>query len=460
MSTSATHAVAQWLTDLLEPVRKSLCTHSLKDTFDFVNRVKDLNLADKLMLSFDVESLFTNVPLVETIDFICDYLRETKTNIGIPITSLKELILRCTFNIQFLFDGLYYRQRDGVAMGSPLGPVLADIFLAKLESQALKDTISKFDLYLRYMDDTFVICDADANQTELLRKFNDVHPAIRFTLEVENNNKLPFLDVLLERTEADTLKRSVYRKATWVGQYTHFHSFVPLRYKRNLVRCLAYRANNICSPDTLESELSFIKRTLLENGYPEKFIRTNIHYKERPAAVSTAPKKLVYLSIPFKGDVPFELLTRKLSAAIDKTYPSAKLLVLAETRPAIYQCLKDRLPVQSKSATLYQFTCTCGARYIGHTTRCLSKRISEHVPAALRKGTVKAVNSSILEHLLQSGHRINCETAFHPFYAVRVDSKLGRKRLLLIAEAIAIRVLKPELCKQKHLVHTLLLPWL
>ena len=85
--------------------------------------------------------------------------------------------------------------------------------------------------------------------------------------------------------------------------------------------------------------------------------------------------------------------------------------------------------------------------------------MSEHVPAALRKGTVKAVNSSILEHLLQSGHRINCETAFYSFYAVRVNSKLGRKRLLLIAEAIAIRVLKPELCKQKHLVHTLLLPW-
>ena len=291
MSTSAAHAVAQWLADLLEPVRRTLCTHSVKDTFDFVNRVKDLNLSNKLMLSFDVESLFTNVPLVETIDFICDFLKETKANIGIPVNSLKELILRCTFNIQFLFDGMYYRQRDGVAMGSPLGPILADIFLAKLENQQLSSTISEFDLYLRYMDDTFVICNADVNQAELLRKFNGGHPAIRFTIETENNNKLPFLDVLLERTESDSLKRSVYRKTTWVGQYTHFHSFVPLRYKRNLVRCLAYRAKSICSPDTLENELGFIKSTLLDNGYPEKFIRMHMKCQDRPKGVITVPKK-------------------------------------------------------------------------------------------------------------------------------------------------------------------------
>ena len=71
MSNSAFHAVAQWLVELLEPMRKAVSKYSLKDTFDFVNRVKDLNVSNKVMLSFDVESLFTNVPLFETIDFIC-----------------------------------------------------------------------------------------------------------------------------------------------------------------------------------------------------------------------------------------------------------------------------------------------------------------------------------------------------------------------------------------------------
>ena len=158
--------------------------------------------------------------------------------------------------------------------------------------------------------------------------------------------------------------------------------------------------------------------------------------------------------------MPFELLTKKLKVAVEKTYFSARLMMVAETRPVVSQSLKDKLPVQSQSSVLYLFTCTCGARYVGHTTRRLSRRISEHVPAALKKGTVKNLNSSILEHLWQTGHQVNCNTAFKPFYcASRRISKALRKRILAIAEAIAIRIMKPELCKQRQLVHPTLLPW-
>ena len=165
------------------------------------------------------------------------------------------------------------------------------------------------------------------------------------------------------------------------------------------------------------------------------------------------------LSVPFKGDIPFELLTRKLESAIQKTYFAAKLIVIAETHPVVLRSLKDKLPVQSQSSVLYLFACTCGARYVGHTTRRLSKRISEHVPAALNKGVIKCNNSSILEHLSVTGHRVDCNAAFKPFYFVaRRYSKTLRKRILANAEATAIRLLKPELCKQRHLVQPLSLP--
>ena len=73
-----------------------------------------------------------------------------KIDIGLPTLTLKEL-LRCTMNVEFLFNKQFYRQTDGVAMVSPLGPFLADMFMSKLENVVLKDLIAKFDTYVRYM---------------------------------------------------------------------------------------------------------------------------------------------------------------------------------------------------------------------------------------------------------------------------------------------------------------------
>ena len=178
------------------------------------------------------------------------------------------------------------------------------------------------------------------------------------------------------------------------------------------------------------------------------------------ASASLALNFKYLLSFAIKGDAAYEVLTQKLSGAVSRTFPAAKLNVVAQTRPLIISCLKDKLPVLSKSSILYLFTCTCGVRYLGHTTRRLSKRVSEHCPAALRKGTVKTINSSILEHLVDSGHQVNAQDAFKIFYSVsRRFPKALRKRILSTAEAIAIRVLKPELCKQKALIQNLSLPW-
>jgi hypothetical protein len=113
----------------------------------------------------------------------------------LPPEKLKELILRCTLNVQFQFNGSFYRQLDGVAMGSPLGPVLADLFMAKLENTVLADEISKCEFYVRYVDDTFVICDATTDHESILNGFNTAHENITFTYELERDNQLSFLDV-------------------------------------------------------------------------------------------------------------------------------------------------------------------------------------------------------------------------------------------------------------------------
>ena len=142
MSNSPYHTLAQWIAKLLEPIRKRMAQHSLKDSFEFVEKIKDIDISGKSLFSFDVVSLFTNVPLTETISYLCDYIDCNNLEVGIPTNYLKEILLRCTFNIQFTFDTHIYRQTDGVAMGSPLGPLLADCFMSKLENGILKETFN------------------------------------------------------------------------------------------------------------------------------------------------------------------------------------------------------------------------------------------------------------------------------------------------------------------------------
>ena len=82
------------------------------------------------MCSLDVCSLFTNVPLDETIDIALDKLYSLSDPPTLPRSVLRKLLEFTTKKSHFLFDGQYYDQIDGVAMGSPLGPVLANIFMS------------------------------------------------------------------------------------------------------------------------------------------------------------------------------------------------------------------------------------------------------------------------------------------------------------------------------------------
>ena len=211
MFNSPYHATAKWLAKLLIPVRKRLCIYSLKDSFDFIQRIENLNTSGKVMLSFDVASLFTNIPLIETVTFLCNYIENEHLNIGLSTRDLKELILRCTLSIEFRFNNTMYKQIDGVAMGSPLGPILADIFMSMLETKVLNQHIEKLDFYCRYVDDIFILCDNRTDINKLLKIFNDAHHLVKFTMESESNQTLPFLDVLLVKMFDELYKHGDYK---------------------------------------------------------------------------------------------------------------------------------------------------------------------------------------------------------------------------------------------------------
>ena len=108
-------------------------------------------------VSFDVKFLFTSVTLEHTIDIIIKKIYE-KHEITTVFTKheMKRLLTICTKNVHFSFNNNIYIQIDGVAMGSPLGPVLANIFMVELESVLVPKLNDHIKKWRPLVDDTFV----------------------------------------------------------------------------------------------------------------------------------------------------------------------------------------------------------------------------------------------------------------------------------------------------------------
>ena len=125
------------------------------------------------MTSFDIEFPFSNIPLEETIDICVDKLFENNTKVNnLTKGSFQSLLELATLDSFFIFDGKYYKQKDGVAMGSLLGPTLANVFLCHFKEQWMSDCPIEYKLFLyrRYVDDTFLLFSFELHITKLLTK--------------------------------------------------------------------------------------------------------------------------------------------------------------------------------------------------------------------------------------------------------------------------------------------------
>ena len=132
---SGQQKVASWLSSVLQSVLEHFSCFCIKDSFSFSKIIRNFSLTDMFMCSFDVCSLYTNVPLEETIEICCDVLfRSSLPKPTFPESVFKHLINFATSSVEFSFNNIVYRQIDGVAMGSSLGPTLANIFVGFCES--------------------------------------------------------------------------------------------------------------------------------------------------------------------------------------------------------------------------------------------------------------------------------------------------------------------------------------
>ena len=267
---TGTYEWAKFFVPLLRDLTSN--EYILKDSFEFAKVICEQN-SDLYMASLDVDSLFTNVPLDETIGICTQGLFESDSTVyGLNKKEITEMLSLTTKESIILFDMEFYSQIDGVAMGSPLGPTLANVFLCHHEKKWLNDCPNNFKpvFYKRYVDDIFVLFKKSEHVQLFVNYMNSKHKNISFSYETEKDGAMPFLDVNIFR-EKGKFVTNVYRKETFTGVYTNFSSFIPLEYKFGLAYTLLHRCFNLVSDmSKFYLEVAKLKEILLKNGYPKE----------------------------------------------------------------------------------------------------------------------------------------------------------------------------------------------
>ena len=313
------------------------------------------------------------------------------------------MLKACSESI-FLFNAKVYKQIDGLAMGSPLAPLLANWFVAKIENDVLQNpTIQQPKFYRRYVDDIFAVFHCNKDKEIFFEHLNGAHKNLTFTMEEvsTSKNSLPFLDVEISISDNEYFETTIYRKPTNTNVLINFQAMAPKKWKSALLKCFLNRAHKICSTkELIHNEVNNIRRIFKSNGYPEEFVDTTIAAYAKKLDDTTnetnneavskvnAEEKKAYMVLPYVGKC-----SHKLHHRIRREVGQHGLEILPAfrtTKVQSYFSLKTMTPPLFRKDVVYKFECPCdkGAQYIGETERQLFMRVKDRCTTST-KASVK-----------------------------------------------------------------------
>ena len=455
---------SNYLTKVLTSTLKPTFKYVVKDSFDFINKLSQIKLEEgECLISFDVESLFTNVPIDETIEIIKNSCFKLKSNSNqiranakddsryegkldeMKFEVFEKLYRKCLQESVFMFNNKLYKQINGVSMGNKLGPITSDAFMNNFEIKHMKK-LRELGVkhWFRYVDDTFVII-RNINQADAILKFlNEQHKTIKFTMEKEVNNKINFLDITIKRKRDLTIETSTYRKPTFTGVMLNWNSLTSIKYKTGLIRCLLDRSFKICSSERQKDiEMEQLRILLLKNNYPKQIIEKEFNKFLEKKSKQIEDKliddeiKIKYLSLTYINDKT-EITSIKIQKLIKQYYPKIKLRVAFKSPSHLGDNFpfKDKVIDPSKqSLVVYHIKCKdCDNDYIGKSEQILSNRIEQHL-------TDK--NSHVFQHIKEEKHRMDFEN-------IEILDRASNDRKLQYKEMLYIRKLNPTLNRQMN----------
>ena len=410
---SPLYGLAKFIVATLKKIEK-LLKFTVQNSYEFVDKLNNvIPLEDEIMVSYDVVSMYTNVDTESAIKTLENWLRrhtDILNGTNLSMEGIVKLISLCVSNTYFTHNGKFYKQRQGLPMGSPISPLLANIWLEEIEKCFLNTLSNPPRLWIRYLDDIFALVKKlEENLKSYLIGLNKVNDKIKFTEERENNKVLNFLDVQITR-EDDRFDKKVFRKPSYSGNILHFNSNHPFGIKMGILKSQIIRGLRITDKEHWNEELHTIKRIFQDNGYPlwriEKQIKVVINNFQKNG-------KYIPTSKTLKTKKGFMCLTdsslaKKLK---DKAIQFGITTVMRQKKTINSTVGRlDNNKLSSKNnlnrGGIYEIPCKgCNKKYIGQTKRPIMKRMKEHEIATIKNDR----SSEVANHVRQTGHNMNWE---------------------------------------------------
>lgn len=390
--------------------------YNIKNSIQLKKQLCNVDLNDnEILVSFDVISLFTNIPVQTAIKIIMNKWDTIKNHTKIARNKFLQILQFCLCdNNYFMYDKKFYNQVFGMPMGNPLSPTIADIVLDSLLDNAisiLKNNDKHIKYIVKYVDDIFAIINYK-DKDVILHTLNDYHPKIQFTMETETNNEIAYLDSKIIRRN-NIIAFDWYVKEIASGRIINFNSTQPKNQILNTAKNFILRVLNISDKIFHNNNIKKIKKTLLENSFPIKLITSLINEtskkleKQNITNHNIENNEKIFLSVNY---IPGLTDNNNIKSAVQNknvTYAYKPNMTLN----TIFTNIKAPINKQQRSNVVYEIPCggdsenSCDLLYIGTTKRALEIRIGEHKNDIARKKETTGLS----QHICMSGHKPNFE---------------------------------------------------
>jgi len=402
------------------------------------------------MSSIDGENLYGSIPVDEAIEEAIKHFEQDASK-PLPLSSqqLRTLLQLATEEF-FVYQGKLYIQVKGLSMGNSLAPILADLFMQKLEKNFTQKFKFYIGAYFRFVDDSFLLWHGTKKKySEFLAYINQLHPQIKFTSEEEKNFKLNFLDLEINREPSKKFTTKIYRKQTAIFKPLHIQSLHHPLHKWSTLTSAVIRARKLTTLEKdLWTELRFIKEAFASQGYPELRIYQTITKALKKDIYNSTNKpnpilkdNIIIKSAPYIPQVS-TVNTKIWNRTLKQNLIQRQVICTYKPHSNLFKLLSN--PKQSnsnnqpdilkQSGVVYGVSCTkCPdpekIHYVGETSRTLKERSYSHKYD-------KANKSALRDHTnTHPGHN-----DFNYKILAREQWAANRK----IKESLLIRRLEPD----------------